>query len=74
MTFAARVGAMRDAAVVHELGSRGTHPRDFEIWSATQTRSPRFVVAGAFRYSETLGSRAIARTLPRVARAYSRSL
>jgi hypothetical protein len=65
MTFAARVRSMREVAIVHELGSRGSHPYDYGIWSATQTISPRFVVAGAFRYTDSMGSRAMARTIPR---------
>jgi hypothetical protein len=41
MTFAARVGAMRRTAPVHELWSQGEHPLDWQLWTAV-TVSPPF--------------------------------
>jgi hypothetical protein len=64
MTFAARVGPMRTAAVIHELGSRGPYPRDWDIWSALVTVSPQYLVAKATRYTEVLVTRSMIRRAP----------
>jgi hypothetical protein len=50
MTFAARIGALRQAAFMHILGSRGRYPHDFDIWSATQTRLYRARIVRSLAY------------------------
>ena len=65
MTFGARVGPMRAAAGIHELGTRGPGPRDFETWSALQSTSPRFLVARTVGHSDALDTVSLLRALPR---------
>ena len=48
MTFGARVAAMRRVSYLHVLGTRGTYPRDFDIWSASQTYLPRYLWVRSF--------------------------
>ena len=48
MTFGARIEAMRRVSYLHFLGTRGTYPRDFDIWSASQTYLPRYLWGRSF--------------------------
>jgi len=51
MTYAARLGALRQVAPLHVLGTRGRYPRDFDIWSGSLTYTRRYRLARSLPYS-----------------------
>jgi hypothetical protein len=51
MTYAARLGALRQVTPLHVLGTRGRYPRDFDIWSGTLTYAYRYRLARSLPYS-----------------------
>jgi len=51
MTYAARLGALRQVTPLHVLGTRGRYPRDFDIWSGSLTYAHRYRLARSLPYS-----------------------
>ena len=65
MTFAARIERMRRASFLHVLGSRGPYPRDFDIWSASQTYLHRYRLVRSLMHAPDTTPVAGPRTRPR---------